>query len=346
MAGHAGGEVLIIGVGRVLERNPVPSQHVHRAVDVLGREGDVLDAFAVILAQVLLDLALVVLRLVDRDADLAARTGHGARQEPGALALDVEVADLAEAEQLLVEAGPDIHAPAADVVRQMVDQGEACSLGRRALGHRARHRAKIHVIDRALAVQVDQVDERAADALDAGDVELHGTGALRSGPGPQLQRPAERGGRVAHPERHGARRGTMRARERLCEGLSFRVDDEVDLTLAVQGDVLGAMARDHREPQPLEQRAQQLRIRGRVLDEFEAIRAHRVVMRVAHQFTSRSPRLAGTRNPIRRISSENFGSPRSRSNSGSELSSIRSGSPSWYARSSHSNDLSLSRAAA
>src|SRR5256886_16017271 len=102
-----------------------------------------------------------------------------------------------------------------------------------------------------------------------------------------------------------ARRGTMRARERLCEGLSFRVDDEVDLTLAVQGDVLGAMARDHREPQPLEQRAQQLRIGGRVLDEFEAIRAHRVVMRVAHQFTSRSPRLAGTRNPIRRRRSGN-----------------------------------------
>src|SRR5205807_8806057 len=59
----------------------------------------------------------------------------------------------------------------------------------------------------------------------------------------------------------------------------------------------------------------------------DALPIYRVVMRVAHQFTSRSPRLAGTRNPIRRISSENFGSPRSRSNSGSELSSIRSGSP-------------------
>ena len=138
----------------------------------------------------------------------------------------------------------------------------------------------------------------------------------------------------------------MRARERLGEGLSFRVDDEVDLTLAVQGDVLGAMARDHREPQPLEQRAQQLRIRGRVLDEFEAIRAHRVVVQLAHQFTSRSPRLAGTRNPIRRISSENIGSPRSPSKTGSELSSIRSGLPSWYARSSHSRVRSLSQAAA
>src|SRR3984893_619441 len=159
MAGHALGELLIIGIGRVLERNPVSSQHVHRAVDVPGGEGNVLDAFAVILAQVFLDLALVVLRLVDRDADLAARTGHGARQEPGVLTLDVEVADLAEVEQLLVEAGPYIHAPAADVVRQMVDQGESCCFGRRASCRAACHGAKIHVIDRAFAVQVDQVDE-------------------------------------------------------------------------------------------------------------------------------------------------------------------------------------------
>src|SRR2546430_11598562 len=68
----------------------------------------------------------------------------------------------------------------------------------------------------------------------------------------------------------------------------------------------------------------QLRIGGRVLDEFEAIRAHRVVMRVAHQFTSRSPRLAGTRNPIRRISSENFGSPRSRDRKSTRLDSRHS----------------------
>src|SRR6266404_4588460 len=153
-------------------------------------------------------------------------------------------------------------------------------------------------------------------------------------------------GRVAHPKRHGAGRRTVRPRKGLRKGLRFRVDDEVDLTLTVQRDVLGAMARHRREPQPLEQRAQQLRIGCRVLDELEAIRAHGIVMRVAHQFTSRSPRLAGTLNPIRRISSENFGSPRRLSRSGSELSSIRSGLPSWYARSSHLSARSLSQHAA
>src|SRR2546430_7945999 len=49
-----------------------------------------------------------------------------------------------------------------------------------------------------------------------------------------------------------SRRGTMRARERLGEGLSFRVDDEVDLTLAVQGDVLGAMARSEEHTSELQ----------------------------------------------------------------------------------------------
>src|SRR5213075_2783608 len=124
VAGDAGADALIISVGCVLESHAVPAQHVHRTVDVLGRERDVLDPLAVILAQVFLDLALVVLRLVDRlarpdqslwadphpnqrvagrqepdrDADQPTGTGQGARDESRALALDVEVADLAEVE--------------------------------------------------------------------------------------------------------------------------------------------------------------------------------------------------------------------------------------------------------
>src|SRR5207237_769599 len=83
-----------------------------RTVHVLGRERDVLDPLAVILAQVFLDLTLVVLRFVDRDADQAAGTGQGAREESRAFALDVEVADLAEVEQSLVEARPYVRGPA------------------------------------------------------------------------------------------------------------------------------------------------------------------------------------------------------------------------------------------
>jgi hypothetical protein len=63
------------------------------------------------------------------------------------------------------------------------------------------------------------------------------------------------------------------------------VDEKIDPALAVQGDILGAMPRDRREAQPLEQRAQQLRIRRGVFDELETVRPHGVIVRVAHGFT-------------------------------------------------------------
>ena len=320
----------------------MPAQHVHRTVHVLGGERDVLDPLAVILAQVFLDLTLVVLRFVDRDADQAAGTGQGAREESRAFALDVEVADLAEVEQSLVEARPYVHAPAADVVRQVVDDGESRPLGQRG----AAHGAKVHVIDRAIAVQVDEINQRAADALDRGNVELHGARAQRSGFRPELERAAKGAGGIAHAKRHGAGRRAVRARKSLREGLGLRVDDEIDSALAVERHVLRAMARHRRKAEPLEERPQQLRIRCRVFDELEAVRAHRVVVRVAHELTSRLPWLAGAGNPIRLISSQNSDSPRRLSSSGSELSSIRSGLPSWYARSSHSSARSLAPAAA
>ena len=144
---------------------------------------------------------------------------------------------------------------------------------------------EVHVVDRALAVQIHQVDERAADALDARDVEFHGAGALRAGLGTEAQgAPVGRRG-VAHAKRHGAGRGAVGAREPLREGFGLGVDDEVDLALAVQRDVLGAVLRDRGETEPLEQRAQQLRVGRGVFDELESVRAHGVVVQVAHGVT-------------------------------------------------------------
>ena len=151
------------------------------------------------------------------------------------------------------------------------------------------HRAKIDIVDRALAVQVDEVDERATDAFDARNVQLHRTCALRSGLGAEAQCARVRPGGIAHAKRHGAGGRAVRPGERLGEGLGFGVDDEVDLALAVQRHVLRAMARDHRKAEPLEQRAQQLRIRRGVLDELEAIGTHGVVRRVGHELTYSRP---------------------------------------------------------
>ena len=56
-------------------------------------------ALAVVLQQVLLDLTLPLAGfLVQRNADFAVGRGHRPRLKSGVLALDVEVADLAEVE--------------------------------------------------------------------------------------------------------------------------------------------------------------------------------------------------------------------------------------------------------
>src|SRR5260221_7109392 len=117
-------DALVIGVGHGLERHAAGAQRRHRRVDVLGAEGDMLDAFTAIGFEIFGDLRLVVGALVDRDADLAARAGHRLAAQAGQLALDVEIASLAEIEELLVEIGPLRHAAAVNVVGQMIDDGE------------------------------------------------------------------------------------------------------------------------------------------------------------------------------------------------------------------------------
>ena len=145
--------------------------------------------------------------------------------------------------------------------------------------------AEIHVVDRALSVQVDKVNERAANTLDAWNVQFHGAGTLRTGFRTELQRAPVCVGRVTHAERHGTRRRSVGARKALREGGAFGVNDEVDATLAVQGHILRAVPGDGRKAQPLKQGAQQLRIRCGVFDELEAVRPHGISVQVVHEFT-------------------------------------------------------------
>src|SRR5262249_39530437 len=90
-------------------------------MDIARTAGDVLDALAAIDVEIFLDLAGLAGILVDRNPDLAVGAGQRPREQTRCAALDVEEPDLAEVEQLRVEAGPDIHAPAMDVVGEMID---------------------------------------------------------------------------------------------------------------------------------------------------------------------------------------------------------------------------------
>src|SRR5471032_793328 len=150
-------DLFVIGVGHVLERHALELERLDRQVDVAGAQGDVLDALAVIGQEIFLDLRLVVGTLVDRDADLAARAGHRLGLEAGQLAFDIEVADLAEIEEALVETRPLVHAPAMDVVRQVIDVGETNA---RRIVVDARQELEIDIVDAAaLAVAIDQIDQ-------------------------------------------------------------------------------------------------------------------------------------------------------------------------------------------
>src|SRR5690606_29575111 len=119
-------EQLVVGVGRIEELDAGRAQLLDGGEYVAGRQGDVLDAFALVHLQVFLDLAAHIGALfVDRDPDLAAWRGHGLRPDAAHLAFDVEVADFAELEQAFVEAGPFVHSSPVDVVGEVVDSDQA-----------------------------------------------------------------------------------------------------------------------------------------------------------------------------------------------------------------------------
>ncbi len=85
------------------------------------------------------ELSLIGMRILPQGLVIALRL------EPGQLAFDVEVADLAEVEQALVEVRPLVHAAAMHVVRQVVDVRQA---GARRMLLDARQRHEVDVVDR------------------------------------------------------------------------------------------------------------------------------------------------------------------------------------------------------
>ena len=280
---------LVIRVWRVKKGHPFLAQRVDRLVDVGAVQRDVLDALAVVGVEVFLDLRLVVGGFVDRDADLAARAGHRLGFQARELALDVEVADLAEVEQALVELGPFRHAPAVHVVGEVVDVDEArARRGRRLAapeGLEARQGLEVDVVDGVavgvLGIAIDEVDERVADAFDRRDVELTGADVRLHAPGAALNQSFIRRRGVAHAERHRANARPVAPREVLRKGARLGVDDEVHVALLVERDVLVPVARDALEAEALEERAERLRIGRRVLDELEAVGLDRVVPRAS-----------------------------------------------------------------
>ena len=236
-------------------------------------------AICFVIADKLLDLRMFVLALVERNPDLVVRCGHGAAEKARRLALDIEIADLAEIEDALIIFGPDIHLPALQVVREVIERVEADAVG---LGHGAFDRLEIDIIDGRCTRPVDQIEVRPANALDRRDVELHRPDLAGYRRSAALDGKLQRLVRIGNPERHGiGRRPAFFAELR---GLAVRlhVEDEIDVALRIAADVFAAMIADMGETHPGEQIGQRIGIGAGEFDKFKAIKAHKVFGFLGH----------------------------------------------------------------
>ena len=245
---------------------------------VVATEGDVLDAFTVVANQELFDLTASIGPrqrdgfLVEGDADLAVRRGHGSRHQSGFLALDFESPYLVEIEEPLVVVGPMVHAAPVDVVREMVDHLQA---------HAPRvpvdpgQEREVDVVDAvSILPAVYEVQGGATDVSDAGQAQFHGAARVIDGLGPEPQRAGVSAAGIANAERETAGAWAVFLREVPGCALGLVVDDEVDASLAPQLHGFGPMQGDPFESEHLEDRLEDASLRGGELDELETVAPH------------------------------------------------------------------------
>src|SRR5580692_6628750 len=120
-----------------------------------------LNAFALILVQIFLDLTFAVGGFIQGNPDLSARTGQRAGIKTSHFSGDVEIADLTEVEEILIKLVPAVHGAAKHIVGQVIDIVDAAT-GR----HRIALAGPIEfgLIGRTLgAKSVDEIDQATAD---------------------------------------------------------------------------------------------------------------------------------------------------------------------------------------
>ncbi|MCY1354756.1 hypothetical protein D9M69_411470 [compost metagenome] len=130
---------------------------------------------------------------------------------------------------------------------------------------------EVDVVDALVAVAVDQVQQRTADALDAGNVQFAEVGvAADQGGAPGLDVGGGLG-RVLHPEGHGAGARAVLQAELAHVAGGVAVEDDVDVVLLEQPDFLGAVLGGLGEAHGGEQLAQLLDAFGGRCGEFDEL---------------------------------------------------------------------------
>src|SRR6202011_4865337 len=170
MAWKPRGDPLVIGVGWGRHECETPRRQVlHGGVDVLAAAGDMLNALALILVQIFLDLTFVVGGFIQGNPDLPARTGQRAGIKTSHLSGDVEIADLTEVKEISIKLVPTVHGAAKHIVGQVIDIVDAATRW-----HLIALAGPVEfgLIGRTLgAKSVDEINQAAADAKDRGSVD-------------------------------------------------------------------------------------------------------------------------------------------------------------------------------
>ncbi|EGE60007.1 hypothetical protein RHECNPAF_1740012 [Rhizobium etli CNPAF512] len=265
---------VVIGLRRTRhEAQAVVGKPVCGPINILGADGDVLDALAAVLLQIFLDLAGVVLRFIQRNADLAAGRGDGAADQTGDAAVYIEEVDLLEIEQLTVEIPPLVHVAAEDIVGEMVEIVEADPLRARV---RLAQPVEFGIVGRSLgAIGLDEIKQRAANADNCRNIKhlviaFIGDGALR-------HRMVESVFGVDDTPSHRCSAGTVLFDEAGGVTAGFGIDDIVDVALAPDSDVFRLVPGDGSIAHACEELVELFRFGMRELDEFETVGAGRVV---------------------------------------------------------------------
>ena len=200
-------DIVVVVVRHVEELHATVLQGGHRADDVVGGDGDVLHARALVEVDVLLDLGFLAAfrRLVDRELDAAVAVAHHLGHERGVLRRNVLVVkrhELGKAHHLGVEFAPGVHLAPADVADHVVDVLEAHGCGLEVGVPGAVSGEEHAVVVLALHEDVDGVAVRFDGAEHHLAVAVAANLGLEFGHGPALGRFLKALARVRHPKRH------------------------------------------------------------------------------------------------------------------------------------------------
>jgi len=162
----------------------------------------------------------------------------------------------------------------------VIDQLEART--DRILVH-ARQIFEIDVVDiEIVAIAINQVNDRIADAANARNVQLARAGIHVHRLGALSQQMLVGLAGIADAKAHATGGRAMLAREIPCGGFRLVIGDEVDAALAPQLDILGPVAGNLRKTDQVEHRFQLAFFRRGKFDELETVEAGGIFKQVCH----------------------------------------------------------------